>query len=67
MMLQWWVTRSNLVNVTPQLLDANVTFADADGDFNGGSQTLTGLLAEDTVSVRNQGTGARQIGLSWVN
>ena len=57
----------NTVNATPQLLDADVTFADSDGDFDGGTLTVTGLLAEDSVSVRNQGTGAGQIGLSGAN
>jgi Ca2+-binding RTX toxin-like protein len=57
----------NTVNATPQALDADVTFTDSDGDFNGGTLTVTGLLAEDIVSVRNQGTGAGQIGLSGAN
>jgi Ca2+-binding RTX toxin-like protein len=52
------------LNAAPQLLDADVTFADIDGDFDGGFLTLSGLLAEDTVSVWDQGTGAGQIGLS---
>ncbi len=54
----------NLVNATPQLLDADVTFTDGDGDYDGGSLTLSGLLAEVTVSVRDEGSGAGQIGLS---
>ncbi len=54
----------NTVNATPQLLDADVTFTDSDGDYEGGFLTLTGLLTEDTVSVRNQGSGAGQIGLT---
>ena len=57
----------NTVNAAPQLLDADVTFTDSDGDFDGGTLTVTGLLAEDSVSVRNQGTGAGQIGLSGAN
>jgi Ca2+-binding RTX toxin-like protein len=57
----------NTVNATPQLLDADVTFTNSDGDFNGGTLTVTGLLAEDSVSVRNQGTGGGQIGLSGAN
>jgi hypothetical protein len=57
----------NTVNATPQLLDIDVTFADAEGNFDGGSLTVTGLLAEDTMSVNNQGTGAGQIGLSGAN
>jgi Ca2+-binding RTX toxin-like protein/uncharacterized protein (DUF2141 family) len=57
----------NKVNATPQLLDGFVTFTDSDGDFGGGTLTVTGLLAEDSVSVRNQGTGSGQIGLSGAN
>jgi hypothetical protein len=53
----------NTVNATPQLLDADVTFLDAEGNFDGGTLSLTGLLAEDTVSVRHQGTGAGDIGI----
>ena len=55
------------VNATPQLLDAVVVFTDPDNNFDGGSLTLSGLLAEDVVSVRNQGAGAGQIGLSGSN
>ncbi|MFN3667842.1 MAG: beta strand repeat-containing protein [Brevundimonas sp.] len=54
----------NTVNATPQRLDADVSFTDSDGDFNGGSLTLSGLLAEDTVSVRNQGSDVGEISLS---
>ncbi|MGL4309877.1 MAG: beta strand repeat-containing protein, partial [Paracoccaceae bacterium] len=61
------VFAENSVNSTPQLLDASVVFTDAEGDFNGGNLTLSGLLAEDSVSVRNEGTGAGQIGLSGAN
>jgi len=57
----------NLVNATPQLLDADVVFNDVEGNFNGGRLTLSGLLAEDRASVRNEGTGAGQIGLSGAN
>ncbi|MDQ0462926.1 Ca2+-binding RTX toxin-like protein [Caulobacter ginsengisoli] len=45
-----------------QLLDPDVILTDAEGDFDGGSLTVSGLLAEDRVSVRNQGSGAGQIG-----
>lgn len=54
----------NTVNASPQLLDTDVTFTDAEGNFDGGSLSLSGLLAEDTASVRNQGTGTGEIGLS---
>ena len=57
----------NTVNATPQLLDSDVTFADAEGNFDGGSLSLTGVLAEDTVSLRNQGTGVGEIGLNGAN
>ena len=33
----------NLVNAAPQLLDSNVTLADAEGNFAGGSLTVVGL------------------------
>ena len=54
----------DIVNGAPQLLDADVNFTDGDGDSGGGTLTLSGLLAEDRVGVRNEGTGAGQIGLS---
>ena len=57
----------NVVNATPQLLDVDVTFTDAEGNFDGGTLSLTGLLTEDTVSVRNQGTGAGEIGFDGTN
>ena len=57
----------NVVNVTPQILDFDVTFDDPDDNFDGGTLTVTGLLAEDVVSVNNEGTGAGEIGLSGSN
>ena len=57
----------NVVNATPQLLDADVTFTDVEGNFDGGTLSLTGLLTEDKVSVRNQGTGAGEIGFDGTN
>ena len=54
----------NLVNQTPQVLDVDVVFTDDDGNLNGGTLTLSGLLAQDRVSVLNQGVAAGQIGLS---
>ncbi|HEV2746562.1 MAG TPA: putative Ig domain-containing protein, partial [Allosphingosinicella sp.] len=54
----------NLVNAVPQLLDGLVTFTDPEGNFTGGTLTVSGLLAEDRVAVRHQGTGAGQIGVS---
>ena len=57
----------NTVNATPQLLDSDVSFTDAEGNFDGGSLTVSGLLAEDRIAVRNEGVGAGQIGVSGAN
>jgi Ca2+-binding RTX toxin-like protein len=53
----------NVVNVAPQLLDANVAFS-ATGSLAGARLVVSGLLAEDRVSVLHQGGGAGQIGVS---
>jgi hypothetical protein len=57
----------NTVNAAPQLLDVDVTFTDVEGTFDGGTLSLSGLLAEDTVTVRNQGIGAGEIGIDGAN
>ena len=54
----------NTVNATPQLIDANVTLTDRDGTLASGTLSVTGLLPEDLVSIRNVGTGAGQIGFA---
>ncbi len=54
----------NTVNATPRLLDASVTVADKEGNIGGGSLTVSGLLAEDIVSINDQGTGSGMIGFS---
>ena len=46
----------NTVNATPQLLDAAVTFAQGDSGFSGGTLTVSGLLAEDRVSIASGAT-----------
>jgi Ca2+-binding RTX toxin-like protein len=46
------------------LLDADVTFTDGDNNFDGGTLTVAGLLAEDSIAIRNQGNGAGEIGVS---
>ncbi len=51
-------------NAAPTIIDANVTVTDPEGNFDGGTLTVSGLLAEDIVSVNNQGTGAGQVGFS---
>jgi hypothetical protein len=57
----------NAVNAAPALIDSDVTFSDLEGNLAGGTILVSGLLAEDRVSVRNQGFGAGQIGLFGVN
>src|SRR4029077_13812360 len=37
------------------IIDTGVSFVDIDGNFAGGRLTVTGLLAEDRISVLNQG------------
>ena len=55
------------VNATPQIIDADVSVIDPDEDFAGGSLVISGLLAEDTISIFNQGTAGGQIGHSGGN
>ena len=55
------------VNGGPQLIDGDVVFEDSDGNFDGGTIVVSGLLAEDTVGIRNEGTGAGQVGVSGAN
>src|SRR3954451_15052081 len=57
----------NTVNAAPQIIDADVTFTGPDNNFDGGTVTVAGLLAQDTVAIRNQGTGAGEIGVSGGN
>src|SRR4051812_38875181 len=52
------------VNAAPEIIDADVTFTDPDNNFDGGTLTVAGLLAQDTVAIRNQGTGAGQISVA---
>ena len=54
----------NTVNGAPQLLDAVVTFNDPDNNFDGGTLRVSGLLAEDIISIRNEGNAAGQIGFA---
>ncbi|WP_422370993.1 calcium-binding protein [Hoeflea sp.] len=54
-------------NLGPQLIDSDVTFVDADNNFDGGTLVLSGLLADDIASIRHQGTGAGEIGFSGGN
>ncbi len=49
---------------TTVLIDTSVTFTDAEGDFNGGTITVSGLTTGDVVSVQNTGTSAGEIGFT---
>ena len=51
----------NTVNAAPQLLDADVVFTSGTS-LAGGRLVMSGLLAQDRVSVLTQGNGAGQIG-----
>lgn len=45
-------------------IDSAVTFVDAEGNFNGGTLVVSGVLADDVIGIFNQGNGAGQIGVS---
>lgn len=58
----------NLVNTTPQILDASVTFTDIEGNFDGGTLVVSGFVSgEDTIAINNEGTGAGQISVDGTN
>ncbi|WP_280114142.1 tandem-95 repeat protein [Hoeflea sp. BAL378] len=59
----------NTVNAAPQIIDANVVFADVDSaNLAGGTLTVSGFIAgQDTIGIRNQGAGAGNITLSGAN
>ena len=57
----------NTVNTGPQLLAGYPVFADFDGNFDGSTLTVSGLLTEDVVSIRNEGGNRLQIGYSEGN
>jgi hypothetical protein len=52
----------NTVNTAAQVLDSVVDFTDPIGSFNNSTLTVAGLLAEDVVSIRNQGSNPGEIG-----
>jgi hypothetical protein len=54
----------NTVNAAPQIIAADVAFSDPDNNFTGAALTVTGLLAQDTAAIRNQGAGAGEIGVA---
>jgi Ca2+-binding RTX toxin-like protein len=51
----------NTVNTTPQIIDSSVSFSDADEDFNTGTLTVSGVLAEDTISIHSVGNNPGEI------
>ena len=53
----------DLVNATPQLLDDDVSLTHIDNDFDTGTLTVSGLLAEDRVAIRDVGTDPGEIGI----
>ncbi|MBL8396670.1 MAG: hypothetical protein JNL84_00795, partial [Candidatus Accumulibacter sp.] len=73
----------NLVNAAPQLIDSGISVTDSDSpNFDGGrlwvsvisgygdvlqAQLPDNLVAQDQLGLRNQGTGAGQVGLSGGN
>ncbi|HNM75094.1 MAG TPA: PKD domain-containing protein, partial [Accumulibacter sp.] len=73
----------NLVNATPQIIDSGISVTDSDSpNFDGGrlwvsvisgygdvlqSQLPDTLVAQDQLGIRNQGTGAGQVGVSGGN
>ena len=59
----------NTVNNAPQLIDANVTFADVDtGNLDTGTLTVSGFVSgEDTIGINDEGAGAGNITVSGAN
>lgn len=54
----------NLVNASAQSLVGDATVSDPEGNFDGGTLGITGVLAEDVIGAEDQGSGAGQIGIS---
>ena len=54
----------NGLSTTPQLLDASVALTAPNSSFVGGVLTVSGLLAEDRISVQHEGDAAGQIGFA---
>ena len=58
------VSATFLENDGPVVIDGDVVLSDVEGIWGGGFVIVAGMLPEDLVGVRNQGTGAGQIGVS---
>ncbi|NBZ87582.1 calcium-binding protein [Stagnihabitans tardus] len=52
------------VNAGAQLIDTEVTLSGPSDDYTDGNLTVSGLLAEDVVALRNQGNGTGEVGVS---
>lgn len=54
----------NLVNASAQSLVGDATVSDPEGNFDGGTLSITGVLAEDVIGAEDQGSGTGQIGIA---
>lgn len=62
------VLAEDTVNAAPQILDIDVTIGGSTNNFDGESLTISGSgLAQDQLSINNEGNGAGQIGFDGVN
>ncbi len=62
------VLAEDTVNAAPQILDSDVTIGGSTNNFDGESLTVSGSgLAQDQLSINNEGNGAGQIGFDGVN
>ena len=57
----------NTVNAVPQFLDPDVEVTDPENNFDGGKLVVSGLLAEDIVSINSQGFDQGEIGFAGGN
>ena len=57
----------NTVNAVPQFLDTDVEVTDPENNFDGGKLVVSGLLAEDIVSINSQGFDQGEIGFAGGN
>lgn len=59
--------QENAVNEAPLLLDDAVSFADVDENFNGADLTVSGLGADDLITLNTTGSGDSEVVLSAGN
>ncbi len=57
--------QENAVNAAPALIDADVTLTSPSGNFDGGVLVVSGLLAEDVVSLANGDHVSLAAGTVW--